>query len=348
MTDVSHHSPISSATAPLLIRPLAEDERSRWDDFVRSQRGCFMQSWAWADFKQLEGYRTFRYGIFAGDRLVGGYIIYFYPHIHAANFLFAPGAPLLLPGFESDGVALLLKQVKKLAAEQGAIALRIEPVLSEKPAYLADFVRAPVDLLPSETLLIDLQPSTSAILAAMKPKGRYNIRLSQRHNVVTHFTTDAAAIPTFYDLFWETSQRQDFFAEPYGFFINLCQTLFAADMAEIGLATCKDQVLAAILMIYWGDRATYLYGGRSSDQPQVMASYGLHWAAMQRAKARNCTQYDFYGYTTDPQHSYARFSQFKRQFGGTPTLTIGAQDYFFYDRLADTLITLFKHIHPQS
>lgn len=348
MTNVSTHSPISDTTAPLLLRPLDDDERLGWDDFVRSQQGCFMQSWAWADFKQLEGYRTFRYGVFAADRLVGGCIFYFYPHTHTANFLFAPGAPLLLPEFESAGMSLLLEQAKELAAKQGAIALRIEPLRSEKPACLADFVRAPVDLLPSETLLINLQPPVSEILAAMKPKGRYNIRLSQRHGVVTSFTADAAAIPTFYDLFWETSQRQDFFAEPYGFFINLCQTLFAAGMAEIGLATWNNQVLAAVLVVYWGDRATYLYGGRSLDQPQVMASYGLHWAAMARAKARGCTQYDFYGYTTNPHHSYARFSQFKRQFGGTPISTIGAQDYFFYDRLADTLITLWKQIHPQS
>ncbi|MGQ9872815.1 lipid II:glycine glycyltransferase FemX, partial [Leptodesmis sp.] len=136
------------------------------------------------------------------------------------------------------------------------------------------------------------------------------------------------------------------YSSPNPSIVNLCQTLFAANMAEIGLATWNDRVLAAMLIIYWGDLATYLYGGRSPEQPQVMSSYGLHWAAMQRAKARHCTEYDFYGYTTDPQHSYARFSQFKRQFGGTPNTTIGAHDYFFYNRLADTLITLFKRLHP--
>ncbi|UBF25203.1 peptidoglycan bridge formation glycyltransferase FemA/FemB family protein [Kovacikia minuta CCNUW1] len=155
-------------------------------------------------------------------------------------------------------------------------------------------------------------------------------------------------------------KRQRFFGEPYGFFINLCQTLFAANMAEIGLATWKGEVLSAILLIYWGtpyptpqsphptSRATYLYGGRSPHHPQVMASYGLHWAAMQRAKARGYHSYDFYGYTRDPNHGYAKFSQFKRQFGGTPVTTIGAHDYFFYDRLADTLVGIFKRIKNES
>lgn len=307
-----------------------------------------MQSWAWADFKGLEGYQAFCYGIFAEKSLVGGCFFYYYPCEHTANLLFAPGAPCFLPGFEQDGINLLLQQAKLLATKLGAIALRIEPLLAQKPTYLDRFVRAPVDLLPSETLLIDLRPTTTAILAAMKPKGRYNIRLSQRYGVQTCFTTEAQAIPLFYNLFWETVQRQHFFGEPYRFFINLCQTLFAARMAEIGLATWQGESLAAVLIIYWGDRATYLYGGRSTSNPQVMASYGLHWAAMQRAQARGCTVYDFYGYTHDPNHNYAKFSQFKRQFGGVPVTTIGAHDYFFYDQLADTLIGLLRRVKREG
>jgi peptidoglycan pentaglycine glycine transferase (the first glycine) len=205
-------------------------------------------------------------------------------------------------------------------------------------------VRAPADLLPSETLLIDLCPTELAILQAMPPKGRYNIRLAARHGVETRFTTDSQAIPTFYDLLWDTAQRQVFFAESYGFFINLCQTLFAAGRAEIGLATWQGQVLAAILVVYWGDRATYLYGGSAATHRSVMAPYALHWVAIQRAKARGHTTYDFYGYTQDPQHGYAQFSQFKRKFGGQGATTIGAQDYFFYDQLADTLVNVFKHL----
>jgi lipid II:glycine glycyltransferase (peptidoglycan interpeptide bridge formation enzyme) len=333
----------------LILRPLTSDDRDRWDTFVQAHpAGCFMQSWAWADFKALEDYQTFRYGIFAPDaaepRLVGGCIFYYYPRSHSANLLLAPGGPLLLPEVEQEGMKVLLNQARILAERLGAIALRIEPLLSEKPAYLNGFIRAPVDLLPSETLLIDLRPALPQILQSMKQKGRYNVRLSQRHGIETRFTTDPQAIPLFYDLFWETVRRQQFFGEPYGFFINLCQSLMQANMAEIGLATWRHEVLAAIVVVYWGDRATYLYGGRSTQHPHVMANYGLHWAAMQRAKARGCTLYDFYGYTTEPDHAYFKFSQFKRQFGGAIATTIGAHDYVFYHQLADTLIGILKRV----
>ena len=163
-----------------------------------------------------------------------------------------------------------------------------------------------------------------------------------RHGVETKFTSDPQAIPLFYEIFHETAQRQQFFSEPYSFFINLCQILFAANSAEIGFAIWQGQVLAAMLVVYWGERATYLYGGRRSTHPEVMPAYGLHWAAMQQAKIRGCKFYDFYGFTRNPNHAYAKFSNFKRQFGGIPTTTIGAQDYIFYERLADTLIEVLR------
>ena len=397
----------------LSIRLLNIDERDIWDNLAKTAPfGCFMQGWAWADFKELEGYKTFRYGLFeltsctiiknrqdarsttqqvfcgtgilpvadmdcgtgilpvAGgleahpttndidcgigilpvqsQKLIGGCILYYYPHPGKANLLLATGGPILPLEYRESGMQMLLETARKLAKELGAIALRIEPLWSEKPGYLEGFARAPADLLPSETLLVDLRASETEILAAMKPKGRYNLRLSQRRGVEIEFTADSQAIPLFYDIFLETVQRQQFFGEPYGFFINLCQTLFAAQIAEIGLARWRGKLLAAILVVYWGDRTIYLYGGRSAEHPEVMAAYGLHWRAMQRAKAKNCQVYDFYGFTRNPCHGYAKFSRFKSQFGGFLLTTIGAQDCFFYDRLADTLISLLSNLEGEN
>ncbi len=343
--DKLQENPLQKTDGKLTIKQLNLAERQLWDSLVKTHAdGCFMQSWSWADFKELEGYKTFRYGLFLNRKLVGGCIFYFYPHMSNANLLMAPGTPLLPPSLGEEGMQLLREKAAVLAKELGAIAFRIEPLWTQKPDYLTGFVRAPVDLLPSETLLIDLHPTEAEMLAAMKQKGRYNLRLSWRRGVETDFTTDSQAIPLFYDLFWETVKRQQFFGEPYSFFINLCQTLFAANIAEIGLARWRGKVLAAILVVYWGNRATYLYGGRNFEHPEVMAPYALHWTAMQRAKVRGCTVYDFYGFTRDRNHAYAKFSQFKSQFGGVPVTTIGAHDYFFYDQLADTLIGLFRSL----
>lgn len=329
----------------VVLTPLDRSDRALWDDFVRSHPdGCFMQSWAWADFKEKEGYQTFRYGLFGDRQCVGGFLIYFYPSLDRASLLWLPGGPIFLPEWETIGLELLLEKAGELADKLGAIALRIEPLRSQNFPNAKQFVRAPVDCFPNETLSINLSQSEENLLASMKPKGRYNLRLSQRKGVQTYFTRDLQALRKFYHLFEQTVDRQNFFGEPYGFFINLCQTLFDAKIAEFCFATWQDTILSTLLVVYWGNRATYLYGGRSFEHSNLMASYQLHWATMQRAKSKGCQIYDFYGYTKDPQHFYAKFSQFKGKFGGTYVKTIGAQDYFFYDRLADTLVGLLQKI----
>ena len=332
----------------MILRKLLGRDRPAWDRLTQTfDYGCFMQSWAWADFRELDGYQTFRYGLFnESNQLIGGCIFYFYPQRSSANLIFAPAAPLLPKNLEMEGMQLLLLEAEQIAKNLnhgGAIALRIELLRSEKPAWMgSDFKRSPADLMPSETLWIDLQKSEAELLAAMHPKGRYNLRLSQRYGVETLFTRDDAAIPDFYDLFYETAQRQNFLSEPYGFFIKLCQSLFREGMAEIGFAKYKGETLATILLIYWGDRCVYLYGGRSESDRQVMPVYALHWSAIQRAKQRDYKIYDFYGYSADPNHAYYNFSRFKRQFGGEVITTIGAHDYFFYDSLADAIVRLLS------
>ncbi|VEP12103.1 conserved hypothetical protein [Hyella patelloides LEGE 07179] len=330
----------------LEVRLLRNKEQSLWDKFTKDfDTGCFMQSGVWADFKELEGYQTFRYGLFDNNTLVGGCIFYYYPDRNRPNILFAPGAPIVLSEYLELGLQLLIKQAEKLAKQLNIIALRIEPLWQEKPKCLQEFSRSPADLLPCETLLINLQQTEAKLLVAMKPKGRYNLRLSQRYQVTTEFTKDSQAISLFYNLFWTTVQRHKFFGEPYSFFINLCQTLFQADVAEIGFAKWQGEILVSIIVVYWGKRATYLYGGSQDKYRHVMPAYTLHWDAMLRAKKRGCEFYDFYGFTTDNNHNYANFSQFKSQFGGEKSKTIGAQDYFFYDRFAETLVTLINKLY---
>ena len=143
----------------------------------------------------------------------------------------------------------------------------------------------------------------------------------------------------FHSLFLETAARNGFFAEPYSFFLNLGSSLFPSGMADLFFAEWKGETLAALLMITFGSRATYLYGGSSVQNRHVMPTYALHWAAARAARARACTEYDLYGFDPfdQPYHPYAGFSRFKRQFGGQRFDAMGAHDLIFYERVADVV-----------
>jgi lipid II:glycine glycyltransferase (peptidoglycan interpeptide bridge formation enzyme) len=303
-----------------------------------------MQSSAWAAFKRAEGYETPRYGLFEAGTLRGGATLLHYPVQGAESFWICPEGPVLPwddPHQARDGLRKLLAVVQELAASRGGLGLRIEPHLPPpRPSLLRNWTRAPIDLNPIHSLMLDLTLSEEQLLAQMRPKGRYNLGLSRRHGVRITCSEHPRDLARFYALFAETAQRGDFFAEPYGFFLNLGSVLFPCRQAELFFAEWQGETLAAILVIYFGRRATYLYGGSSSRHRPVMPTYPLHWAAAQAARARSCREYDLYGYDPFGQsdHAYAGFSRFKRQFGGVRHDNIGAYDYIFYDRLAETLI----------
>ncbi|HYF63997.1 MAG TPA: peptidoglycan bridge formation glycyltransferase FemA/FemB family protein [Herpetosiphonaceae bacterium] len=316
-----------------------------WEALVRGNPASgLMQSLHWAGFKRARGLRVLHLGLFSGEALIGGCIFYGPEASHDSSLLIAPGGPVLDWSDQAQarqGLRLLRADAEQLAAEYGAVGLRIEPQLERpRPAMLRDWGRAPVDQLAGETLYLDIAQDEAAILAQMKPKGRYNIGLSARRGVTVRESTDPADIPALYALMDEAGERDGFYVEPIDHFSDLLAHLSAAGLARMLFAEYQGATLGALLLVTYGARATYLYGGTANIQRNVMAGYALQWAAIRAARAAGCAIYDFYGFerTGDPNHQYANFSRFKRAFGGTPLSFIGAHDFYWPDRLADAII----------
>ena len=316
-----------------------------WEAVVRSNPASgLMQSLHWAGFKRSRGLRVLHLGLFSAETLLGGCIFYGPEASHDASLLIAPAGPVL-PWHDAvqarQGLRLLREAAERLAPEYGAVGLRIEPHLEQpRPALLRDWGRAPVDQLAGETLYLDIAPDEAAILAQMKPKGRYNIGLAARRGVTVRTSVDPADVPALYALMDEAGERDGFYVEPIDHFSDLLAHLSAAGLARMIFAEYQGATLGALLLVTYGARATYLYGGIANIQRNVMAGYALQWAAIRAARAAGCTTYDFYGFerTGDPNHQYANFSRFKRAFGGTPLSFIGAHDFYWPDRLADAII----------
>ena len=316
-----------------------------WERLVRQNPASgVMQSLHWAEFKRARGLRSLHLALEDAGTLIGGAIFYAPAISHDAGLLIAPDGPVL-PWHNQElaraGLRALRTAAEACAAEFGAVGLRIELSLPEpKPRLLRDWGRAPVDMLARETLYLDLAPEESAILAQMKPKGRYNIRLAERHGVTVRATDDLAEIAAFYRLLDEAGERDDFYVEPIDHFSDLMRHLAPAGLARLLFAEYNGAPLATLLLTTYGERATYLYGGTAATHREVMAGYAAQWAAIRMARAAGCRTYDFYGFerTGDPRHQYAGFSRFKRAFGGTPVTFIGAHDFYWPDRLASAVI----------
>jgi lipid II:glycine glycyltransferase (peptidoglycan interpeptide bridge formation enzyme) len=307
-----------------------------------------MQSLHWQRLKHKQGMRSLHLGIFEGDNLIGGSIFYASPKSNGAGLLVAPEGPIIPftnPQKAAPMLAMLIDEVKQAAPVFGAMAMRIEPRLPPpQPKVLREFGRAPVNLVPRETLYIDLSPDLGAIRQAMKPKGRYNLRLSERNGIKV--VEDNLALDKFYAVLQEASKRDDFALESYRFFENIVQVLCPSGCARMLFAEHEGETLASALITNYGNRATYLYGGITNRKRNLMAGYALQWRAIVDAKESGAKIYDFYGIDPfrAPENEYARFSQFKTRFGGEVVRFIGAQDYFFVDNLVDAFVKAVNEV----
>ena len=180
------------------------------------------------------------------------------------------------------------------------------------------------------------------LLQQMKSKGRYNIRVAQRHGVRVQESWQPEAVYKFYSLVKEASLRDGFALEPLNFFEYLSQELVSRGQASFFFAEHENDIVGSLLLVTCGQRATYLYGGIANQKRQLMGGYALQWEAIKAAKLKGCSIYDFYGFDSfqSPQNEYARFSQFKSRFGGEVHRLIGAQEHFFVDCLADAFIKI--------
>lgn len=185
-----------------------------------------------------------------------------------------------------------------------------------------------------QTLLLDLRKSEEVLLAEMHSKHRYNIRLAEKHEVqVDCFEQyDETAFNRFWSLMQKTAERQDIRNHSRSYHQKTWEVLAKAGMAQVLIARKGQEDLATLLLVTDRDTATYLYGGSSEQQRSLMAPYLLQWRAIQAAKAKNCSFYDFWGvHTKDSQpiegDPTAGVTRFKLGFGGKIVDFPGSWDF---------------------
>jgi len=194
-----------------------------------------------------------------------------------------------------------------------------------------NLMKAPVDLTVANTCVIDLDGDEAYLLSRMKPKTRYNIRLAERKGVRVQIVS-LDQLPVFYRLYCQTAQRNGFHASDYQYF----SALFSAKEQQgsspevlLLLATYKQDALAGAIVTLSEKGALFLHGGSSNHKREFMASYIMHWWAIQHARSRQCRTYDMGAISPsdDPAHSFFGMYRFKIGFGGRIVHNSGSWDY---------------------
>jgi lipid II:glycine glycyltransferase (peptidoglycan interpeptide bridge formation enzyme) len=203
--------------------------------------------------------------------------------------------------------------------------------------------KASANIQPPDTVLVDLTPSETDILAAMKPKWRYNIGLAEKRGVVIN-ETGVNGVDDFYQLLTETAERDGIAIHNAAYYRTLfeecnesqpkappihCSLLISHCSLKLYTATHDGDILASLVALFCGKQATYLYGASANVKRNLMAPYALQWKAMKDAKAFGCTEYDLFGIppNDDPDHPMAGLYLFKTGFGGKIIHRPGSWDF---------------------
>jgi len=318
----------------------------------------FLQSAMWGRFKSRFGWKS---GAFLIDwdgcekrpllvisrRLAPGF-----------SFAYVPWGPILPADFpaeeRADTLARIAGKLKTFLAHNTVFIRFDPPWYAEHSEYAengdavshngndalvsAGFKRAAADIQPPDTVIINLDAPIENILAAMKPKWRYNISLAGKKGVQVN-ASDGAQIAsnpreleTFYGLLKETAQRDGIAVHSFDYYktlFEICAKNGKGQTLRLYTAVHEGDTLAAIVVLFRGDFATYLYGASSNIKRNLMAPYALQWRAMQDAKEAGCRFYDLFGIppNDDPDHPMAGLYRFKTGFGGRIIHRPGSWDY---------------------
>jgi peptidoglycan pentaglycine glycine transferase (the first glycine) len=320
--------------------PLSETDRWKaWDTFLEATHETgFMQSSWWADFRATTGIEYFGLTIKHQGAVIGGALVTRLSCASDSCFYYIQDGPVL-PDEEpaaSQVFEAILKAIEnRRQAEKETIShLRIEPRWQRLPSFVRGF-QAPTFsdnfMEPRDTLCIDLRPAEETILAQMKPKGKYNIRVAQRHNVSVTQDTSEQGLKDFFRIYKRTAIRQGIGIKSPRYFRILFSMLLPRAQVELFFAEHQGRRLATALVIYFGSRATYFFGGSLALRRRVMAPYLLHYEIMRRAKALGYEWYDLWGIApaNEPDHPWQDISVFKRKFGGTELNLVPTLDYIY-------------------
>lgn len=276
-------------------------DRSQWNDFVAASECCnITQSYEWGELAPYLEAEAMRVGVVDDDgKLCAAMLILITSApIVRRPYFYAPRGPII-DDPDSPAMPILLDFVKAEAHTRGAFMLKIEPSVTDGNEKWLGALRRhgfrtnPYAVHIRHEWVLDIRPDEKALLANMKEKWRYNVRLAGRKGVTVRQGHGQVDFDTFYSIYQTTSERDQFFIHNKAHYEDVLRLY--GDGAVLLLAEYQGQAIAGIIVVRFGHWSWYMYGASSNEQRNLMPNHLLQWHGMQWAKAHGCWYYNFRG-----------------------------------------------------
>jgi lipid II:glycine glycyltransferase (peptidoglycan interpeptide bridge formation enzyme) len=351
--------------------------RENWDKEISTLPGRhILQSWEWGESKRSAGWQPMHQVWRDADDQVSAAALILTRSISllGINFplrvMYLPRGPLFRDWNDRSLREQVLTDLRSLGKQQNVIFIKMDPeveygrgVPGEGEATEVPGTAAVISNLREEnwkpsleqvqfknTMLIDLRPDTDQLLAAMKQKTRYNVRLAARRGVTVR-PGEESDLELLFNMYAETSVRDGFTIRNSEYYLALWKKFIAAGLAEPLLAEVEGEPVAGVIVFRFGGRAWYMYGMSRDAHREKMPNYLLQWEAMVRAKQAGCIEYDLWGAPDEFVKSDALWGvyRFKQGLGAEVVRFIGAWDlplnqlmYRTYTQLLPRVLDLMR------
>ena len=350
----------------------ASPEKMNWNTYISGlPKTHLLQTSQWADLKSHFGWVPYflvwtedqsglQMRVYHEDKIEAGIPVAAGLLLEREAFpwlrvLYMPKGPLLADWSNQDLSEKILDDLAGFARQRRTLQMKIDPDLelgwgvpggddfqgcAEGKDFLEmlrrkGWVYSPEQIQFKNTVLVDLTEDEDQILARMKSKTRYNIRLSGRKGIQIRLGGDSD-LPALYRMYADTSLRAGFAIRGEAYYLKLWRSFLDESKGEGDdpqaqpiIAEYEGQMVAGAVIFKFGKQAWYLHGMSLPEHSEKMAPHLVQWEAIRWAKDQGCEKYDMWGAPDEFDESDSLWGvyRFKRGFGGEVTLTIGAWDF---------------------
>ena len=287
------------------------ESEKQLNDFVGGQKHSqFLQSWEWGEFQKQVSGLVWRIGVEdnSGEIIATAKIIKKSLPMGKSYFYCGRGPEFKGGNWDNQAGKILFDEIKRLAAEEGAMFLRFDPTFSMTDI---DFLTVKtLDIQPSKTLVLDLDKSQEDLLKEMHQKTRYNIKLAEKKGVKI-VEADVSRFEEFWTLMAQTGDRDEFSTHGRSYYQAMLN--LPKDFLKLFFGEYKGKPLVGNIMVFFGDTVSYIHGGSANENRELMAPHLLQWHTIRLAKELGYRYYDMCGIS---EERWPGVTRFKEGFGG--------------------------------
>lgn len=302
------------------------NNRQEFESLQEIENYPFTQTFTYGSWHEAMGRRVFRYLAEKEGRIEAVFQAVRFPLVGDVSFLSIPNGPIFRSGTDKETVQEIQNTISEIAVGERAAFVRLNPLPNNSIGEFRSVRRAPkttyrsVYAQPQHEWVLDLKnKNIEEALAAMHPKMRYNMGLAERHGVVVEIVQKnlKEKFDPVFGLLQETAKRDRFSLHPQKYYSAVFDSGEKYQNAFLAIAKHEGRLLAANYVLIHAKEATFIYGGSSGAERNLMAPALLQKGIINELILRRVERYNLGAVTPETKDStWSGFSTFKRRLGG--------------------------------